>query len=401
MPFSSKHSVYLVIIVLSQFAGTSLWFLGNAVIDDLGKTLSTPINIALVTSVVQGGFIAGTLIFSILTIADRFKSTHVFFLCSLIAAAFNLSIIWFANDVLSLCLFRFFTGFFLAGIYPVGMKIAADIFSKKLGNALGFLVGALVIGTAFPHLLKARVLHVSYTQIIIVSSALATAGGLLMLLFIPASKPVATNGVNYKIIFPLFRLPQFRSAAFGYFGHMWELYAFWAFVPLIIQFHNSFFEQQLDVSFWSFMIIATGALGCIFGGIVSKSKGSKKVAALSLLISGFCCLASPLLINSSTFLFLSFMFVWSFFVIADSPQFSALTAQSVPAETKGTALTFVTCIGFAITIISIQLLQSLSANFGAYSFWLLAPGPALGLFFLLKRNSFFTNTEIIKQKLKG
>ena len=394
---NGRNSFYLFIIVLSQFAGTSLWFLGNAVLDDFAKLFSTPVNIALVTSIIQAGFIAGTLVFAFFTVADRFKSTHLFFVCSLIAALFNLSIIWFAKDVFTLCVFRFFTGFFLAGIYPVGMKIASDIFSKKLGNALGFLVGALVIGTAFPHLLKAQIFHFSFSQIIFASSFIAIFGGALIYFFIPASKPLASGRIQYSEVNNLFRITAFRSAALGYFGHMWELYAFWAFVPLAIQLHNSLYKPQLDIPFWSFFIIAIGALSCVIGGIASKKMGSLKVASLSLFVSGACCLFSPFLLSAQPILFLLFIFTWSFFVIADSPQFSALVAQSVPAELKGTALTLVTSIGFGITIVSIQILQKCISNFGAYGFWLLALGPLFGLFFLFKKRSISGNANLQRQ----
>jgi MFS family permease len=393
---NGRNSFYLFIIVLSQFAGTSLWFLGNAVIDDFAKLYSTPVNIALVTSVVQAGFIIGTLVFALFTIADRFKSTHLFFLCSIIAALFNLSIIWFAKDVFTLCVFRFFTGFFLAGIYPIGMKIASDIFSKKLGNALGFLVGALVIGTAFPHLLKAQVFQFSFTKILFASSFIAIFGGALIFFFIPASKPLASGRIKYSEFKKLFRIPAFRSAAFGYFGHMWELYAFWAFVPLAIQLHNTLYKPQLDIPFWSFFIIGIGAVSCVIGGILSKKWGSLKVASVSLFASGACCLLSPVLLTATPLLFLLFLFTWSFFVIADSPQFSALVAQSVPAELKGTALTFVTSIGFGITIISIQLLQKFISSFGPNGFWLLAPGPLFGLYFLLKKKFINRSSKMVR-----
>src|ERR1044071_7530907 len=152
-----RPSHILPLIILSQFAGTSLWFVGNAILPDIQKGLHLEnADIGLMTSIVQFGFISGTLIFAILSIADRFAASKVFFVSSVIAAASNLCIIWFASDVTSLFVLRFITGFFLAGIYPVGMKLAADWFEKGLGKALGYLLGALVLGTAFPHLLKSR-----------------------------------------------------------------------------------------------------------------------------------------------------------------------------------------------------------------------------------------------------
>src|SRR6187551_1342329 len=148
----SPSKLLLPIVVFSQFAGTSLWFAGNAIITDIQASG----NFANITSVVQFGFIAGTLVFSLLTIADRFAAKNVFFISSIIAASANLLLLWTAGDFTLLLTLRFITGFFLAGIYPVGMKIAADCFPGKLGNALGFLVGALVLGTAFPHILKSE-----------------------------------------------------------------------------------------------------------------------------------------------------------------------------------------------------------------------------------------------------
>src|SRR5215213_1221844 len=161
--------ILLPIIVFSQFAGTSLWFAGNAIISDIYPTTT---GFANITSIVQFGFIAGTLLFSIFTIADRFMPSAVFFFSALVAALANLLLVWLAKDPVWLFSLRFITGFFLAGIYPVGMKIAADCFPKKLGNALGFLVGALVLGTAFPHILKSQLQDFDWRNVLFFTSAL-------------------------------------------------------------------------------------------------------------------------------------------------------------------------------------------------------------------------------------
>lgn len=383
MPVPPPSRLLLPIIVFSQFAGTSLWFAGNAIINDIQQ--SAGINIANITSVVQVGFIAGTLAFSILAIADRFKASHVFFFSSLFAAVANLMLVWMAQDTGSLLLLRLITGFFLAGIYPVGMKIASDCFPGKLGNALGFLVGALVLGTAFPHLLRSQMELLNWEDVIISTSALAFTGGSLILLVIP-SNPERTNhpALKWNTAFKLFINKNFRSAALGYFGHMWELYAFWAFVPAMIEMYNFKNQQELNISYWSFLVIASGALGCIAGGLLSRRVGSKAIAFYSLLISGTFCLLSPLVFHLPGEIFLLIMLAWGLTVVSDSPQFSTLVAESAATGNKGTALTIVTSIGFAITIVSIQILKIVTGNWQQTGFIVLSIGPLLGLIALRK-----------------
>ena len=225
----------LPIIVFAQFAGTSLWFAGNAVVADLQQMLQLETDVTGdITAAVQFGFIVGTLVFAFLSIADRFPPNKVFLLSAILGAAFNLAVPFLATDLISLLSFRFATGFFLAGIYPVGMKIAADWYNKGLGKALGYLVGALVLGTAFPHLLKAIGQSLAWKTIIFGTSGLAVFGALLLFLFVP-NGPYRKAGAKFEwnVIPKIFGFSQFRAAAFGYFGHMWELYTFWAFTPLI------------------------------------------------------------------------------------------------------------------------------------------------------------------------
>lgn len=372
----------LPIIVFSQFAGTSLWFAGNAIINDIQPASAS--GFANITSVVQFGFIAGTLIFSLLTIADRFSASRVFFFSSLIASTANLLLVWLAKDISWLLTLRFVTGFFLAGIYPVGMKIAAEHFPEKLGNALGFLVGALVFGTAFPHILRSQLKDLNWQNVLLFTSALAFIGGLLILIFVPHTKTKSKSFFKFNTAFTIFRSSNFRSAAFGYFGHMWELYTFWAFVPFILTTYNQLNHSEIDVSTWSFIVIATGGLGCILGGIISQKTGSKKVAFYSLLVSGFCCILSPVAFYFSPGYFLLLLLIWGLTVVSDSPQFSTMVAQSAQAENKGTALTIVTSIGFAITIVSIQLLKTISEDWKQNSLFILFIGPLFGLVFLKK-----------------
>ena len=366
----------LPLIVLAQFAGTSLWFVVNA----MGYAVQGNI-----TSVIQFGFIAGTLVFSILAVADRFPASIVFFVSSVMAALANLLLAELIDQQFWLYLLRFCTGFFLAGIYPVGMKIAADLFPGKVGNALGYLVGALVLGTAFPFLLKNFLLRFEGNYILIATSMLALLGGLLVLVFVPREKsPASSKPIHIFSAFQLFQIRNFRAAALGYFGHMWELYTFWALLPLLMLTFNHENMRMINGALWSFIIIAAGALGCVAGGILSKKWGSKNVAFYSLLLSGCCCLLVPFFFHANIFFFLSMMVLWGMTVVSDSPQFSALVAVSAPPEQKGTAITLVTCIGFSITIISIQFIYFLFNFFAEYTLIFLAAGPLLGLIALGK-----------------
>ncbi len=375
----------LPIIVFAQFAGTSLWFAGNAIIGEIEKVTQISSSSANVTSFVQFGFIAGTLVFPLFTIADRFSASKVFFFSALIAAVANLLLVWFAHDSTLLFTLRFVTGFFLAGIYPVGMKISADHFPKQLGNALGFLVGALVLGTAFPNLLKSQLQNFEWKQVLIFTSALAAFGGICILLFVPsANNRTASSRINLSTAFAVFRSSNFRRAAFGYFGHMWELYTLWAFVPIILSDYSRHNDDRINVPLWSFIVIATGCLGCIAGGLISKRAGSKQVAFIALVISGLCCLLSPLAFACQPLLFLFFLTIWGISVVTDSPQFSTLVAQSAPAENKGTALTIVTSIGFAITIVSVQVIRFFYPAMREATLLILVAGPALGLLSLAK-----------------
>lgn len=372
----------LFLIVLSQFAGTSLWFAGNAVVKKIIAEFGLDSGLlSLITSAVQLGFIIGTLSFAILTIADRYSPAKVFFICAISGALSNLGMLA-ASDLTGILFSRFVTGFCLAGIYPVGMKIAADYHNGGLGKALGYLVGALVLGTAFPHLLNGLSADYNWHSIIIAVSVIAALGGLLILLFVPDG-PYRKKGAqpDFKLAFTLFKNRDFRSAAFGYFGHMWELYTFWAFVPAMLISYTSIHAGAIhNTSMGSFMIIGIGSLACIFGGYISLKIGSALTAFVSLLISFVCCLVFVLFLQLPGYVFTPFMFLWGMAVITDSPQFTTLVAQSVEAAVRGTAMTLVNSMGFAITVVSIQLLTFLQRYMPfQYLFFVLAIGPFVGL----------------------
>lgn len=374
----------LPIIVFSQFCCTSLWFAGNSIMGDLTRVFGIPsTELGAMISSVQFGFIVGTLLFAILTISDRFSPSKVFFTCALLGAGSNLAMISEENTITSLLSLRFLTGFFLAGIYPVGMKIASDYFQKGLGKSLGYLVGALVLGTAFPHLLASLPGSLPWKGVLITTSVLATIGGTILMLTVPDG-PYRKAGASIKpsAFLHVFKEKKFRNASIGYFGHMWELYAFWAFVPVILESYNSLYlESQFNVPLLSFSIIAIGSISCIVGGYISEKVGTRKTAFYILLISGCCCVLSPLLFNyASPSGFVGFLMLWGVTVIADSPLFSTLVAQNAPTEIRGTALTIVNCIGFSITILSIQLLNYLHVTTQSTAIYLLlCIGPIVGL----------------------
>ena len=387
----SKPKPYILpTIIVSQFACTSLWFAGNAVIEDLAlKTGLGNEIIGYVLSSVQLGFIIGTLAFALLMIADRFSPSRVFMASALLAALCNAVLLLDHIATISLLVARFGTGFFLAGIYPVGMKIASDYYEKGLGKALGYLVGALVLGTAFPHLINGLQLGANYTLVIKTTSLLAILGGFFIWILVPNGpfrKPSAKLQLNATA--SLFKIKKFRQAAFGYFGHMWELYAFWAFVPFAINSFNKIRNEDINTSLWSFMAIAIGFISCVMGGYVSLKLGSKKVAVTALLISGSFCLLSPFLFQLSSVFFLASLCLWGMSVIADSPQFSTLVATEAPSTLKGTGLTIVNSIGFAISIGSIQLLSYLIGQIPPeFLFQILAIGPLIGLLSLRQKTT--------------
>jgi len=255
---------------------------------------------------------------------------------------------------------------------------------------LGALVGALVLGTAFPHALKLVPGFVDTTMLIISVSLLSVIGGLSMWLLVkdgPYHKP--SLRFSFSDVKSVFKVSSFRAPAFGYFGHMWEVYAFWAFVPVVLLYYQSLTLAEFSLPQWSFVIIASGFAGCLLGGKLSLRFGSKAIAAVALGCSALCCLLSPLVFQLSFPVFMAFMLFWGFMVVADSPQFSALVAFHAPPHVRGSAITITTCIGFAITIISIQLLNALQRTISPqYLLLLLAPGPLLGLLWLYQRKIF-------------
>lgn len=369
----------LPILVLAQFAGTSLWFAVNAVMPDLQQQMGWPASaVGRLTSALQLGFIVGTLVFALLAIADRFSARRVFLFCALAGALCTLGALMRIASFSELLLWRAATGFFLAGIYPVGMKIASQWFPEGLGVALGWLVGALVLGSASAHGIRALSVELPWSMVMISVALLAAAGGLILFMAIPEPPNTTANTkkLEMQALATIWTDWRVRASVLGYFGHMWELYTFWVLVPLIL-------ATQLNgqaLSFAAFGVLGIGAVGCIGGGWLAKRWGSARVATLQLSMSGICCLLAPWLMSAPLIWFLLWLAIWGITAAGDSPQFSTLTASNAPKHAVGSVLTLTNCMGFALSIVSIELFTSLAQEHQLASLlpWL-GIGPLLGV----------------------
>jgi DHA1 family inner membrane transport protein len=377
MTHTPRH--VLPVIVLAQFAGTSLWFAINAVMPDLQRQMGwAASDVGRLTSALQLGFIAGTLVFAVLTIADRYSSRRVFLMCSLAGALCTLGALFQVESFSALLFWRACTGFFLAGIYPVGMKIAAQWFPKGLGVALGWLVGALVLGSASAHGIRALTTDLPWSTVMLSVAGLAAMGGLMLYVFVPEpdQKSSQAKQLQWRALAVVWTDRRVRSSVLGYFGHMWELYTLWVLVPLILA--TRFEGTQLSLA--AFAVIGVGALGCILGGLLAQRWGSAWVATAQLIVSGLCCVLAPWLLDAPLEWMMFWLMVWGVTAAGDSPQFSTLTASNAPPQAVGSVLTLTNSIGFGISIVSIELFTSLSAsiNLGSLLPWL-GVGPLLGI----------------------
>ena len=379
----------LALVCLSVLLSSATWFSGTAVVPILRQQWRlTDAESAWLTIAVQLGFITGTFLYAYLNLSDRLNARRVFLVSALLGAAFNAVFAWLASGLASVVALRFLTGITLAGVYPVGMKIVAMWFRTGLGWRLGLLVGSLTLGTASPYLIQSVGAALDWRGLVSVASLSSVAGGVLMQSVVSDGPYLRTRArFDPAMLFKVFRHKPFRYTALGYFGHMWELYAFWSLITFYL---NSSFRDHAErwlarVPLLAFLTIGIGAVGCAAGGWISKRTGETSVALGSLIISGTCCALSGVayLLPAPGLLF--FILVWGVFVVSDSPQFSALAARHCPPEYTGTALTVQNGIGFAVTVISIQVLPLAAGVAGwRWAFLVLTAGPAVGAYFMLK-----------------
>ncbi|WP_199452869.1 MFS transporter [Marinobacter sp. bablab_jr008] len=375
----------LPVIVLAQLFGTSLWFSINGVWLSLSAELGlAESDLGRLTLSVQAGFIAGTLALAVTGLADRFGASRIFLISSLLGALANAGFVAVAGVFPLDSLLRFATGLCLAGIYPLGMKLVIAWTPKYAGAALAWLVGMLTLGTALPHLMRGATLGLPWEWPLFASSCLALLGGLLVFLLGDGPHlPKASGRLPLSQGLAALRMPRFRAVAGGYFGHMWELYAFWTLVPLLIGRELQRLGQGDALIPWlSFAVIGMGAAGCIGGGRISRTRGSEWVAQRALMVSGALCLLYPWMNGLPPALLMALLLVWGVAVVADSPQFSALAAATAPKETVGSSLAVMNAVGFGLTLPAIWLTSGFWSVWGVWVALLLLPGPVFGLWSL-------------------
>ena len=378
----------ILLIVIAQMFGTSLWFSTNGVLRQIGEIWSlSASDLGSLTNSVQFGFIIGTLFFTITGFADKFKPSRIVTLCCFLGATFN-ALIVFEDISFNFVIFsRLVVGVALAGIYPIGMKLIISWDPQKAPNTLGLLVGMLVLGSSLPYLIRALGISLDWQYTVILTSGLCYIAGITIYLMGDGPHLITNRKSHFRLLdqfSELLKNKKYLASAVGYFGHMWELYAFWTCVPILITISISraqIDEQEFLVSLLSFLIIGLGFLSCVLGGILAKSLNSIRVASISLAFSLSICLIYPLVGNLYFFLDIILLMLWGFFVISDSPQFSAISASVCPQHLVGTALTTQNCIGFSISMVTIFLTTSFYESLGLYFVWILLPGPVLGLIF--------------------
>ncbi len=371
----------LALLAVAELLGMSLWFTATAVSEELGARWAlSPSRIGWLSTAVNLGFVLGTAVAALLNLADIVRSRIYFAVAATLAALANAAVLAATGFAAAVAL-RFATGFLLAGVYPPAMKMAATWFRSSRGLAIGTIVGALTAGKAAPYLIDA--LPGAGAEAVIASaSAGAGAAGLLVLLFYrDGPHRFARSPFSWSLVARVVRHRSTRLATAGYLGHMWELYAMWAWAPAFLAASAAAAgEVAAPVELASFATLAAGALGCLWGGWAADRIGRRALVNRALAASGFCCLAVGFLFGAPFPLVVAVTLVWGFFVVADSAQFSAMVTELAPPGAAGTALTLQTCAGFLLASVTVQAMPWVAGAVGwRWAFAVLALGPLAGI----------------------
>lgn len=372
----------LALIALTQIFGLSVWFSSSAVVPNLVRDWGISISdAAWLSMATQFGFAVGAIAASLIGLFDRFRPNRVLATSALCAAILTSGFAWVVSSLHMAVVIRFLLGICFAGIYPPGLKLTASWSLQSRSRSFGILGGCLTIGSSLPYLLKS--LHDLQWQTLVGSTAVACAlAGLLSLMFIksgPFQDPPAP--IDGRYAWHMFQEQGPRAACFGYFGHMFELYAVWTWLPIFMMhsLNETSITPMLGMSVFLCMGLG-GFVGCLLGGVLADRFGQERVAIFALSISGACCVLSPFFFSTSVPALLAFSLIWGAAVIADSGLFSALLSSTADKRAVGTALSFQTAVGFLITISTIQLTPVLAEAFGwRYAFPYLVIGPIFGV----------------------